>query len=303
MVEDGGSYGFEVFEGGHVISAEGGAGFRAEDEILHGARAGSPTDSVFDPLWGFGLAGAGLAHDGDGIVVKVVGNRDTADEVLEGDDFLAVDELCERLFRGAGGFAGDAFFLLGGWILHFDQEHETVELGLGKRVGPFLLDGVLGGEHEERRLQGVGLAEHGDLVFLHRFQHRGLGFRGSAVDLVGKQQVGEYGALDELELALSAGGFLDDVGAGDVGGHQVRGELDAVEGKVEGLRDGGNEQCLREAGDAHQQGMAAGEEADSELLDHIFLADNRFAELAAESLVDFPELIDGSDIIGGKLVR
>ena len=187
MVEDGGGDGFQVFERGHVISAKGGAGFCAEDEVLDGARTSSPADGVLDPLRGFGLARAGLADDRDGVVVKVVGNGDAADELLKGDDFLAVDELGKRLLRGSRSFAGDAFFLLGRWIIDLDEKHEAVELRFGKRVGAFLFDRVLRRENEKRRLERVGLAEHGDLVFLHRLKHGGLGFRGSAVDFVGQQ--------------------------------------------------------------------------------------------------------------------
>ena len=31
-----------------------------------------------------------------------------------------------------------------------DLEHEAVELGFGQRIGAFLLDGVLRGQHEKR---------------------------------------------------------------------------------------------------------------------------------------------------------
>jgi hypothetical protein len=114
-----------------------------------------------------------------------------------------------------------------------------VELGFRQGVGAFLLDRVLGREDEEGRVEFVAAAEDGDLQFLHGLEHRGLGLGRSAVDFVGQHDIGEDRAADELELAAAADtGFLDDVGAGDVGRHQVRGELDAVEGKVEGAGDG-----------------------------------------------------------------
>ena len=92
VAEDGGGDGFEVFEGGHVISTEGSAGFCSEDEVLDGARASSPADCVFDPLRGFRLAGAGFADDFHCVIVKVIRDRDTTDELLEGDDLFSVDE-------------------------------------------------------------------------------------------------------------------------------------------------------------------------------------------------------------------
>ncbi len=60
-------------------------------------------------------------------------------------------------------------------VVHQDVEHEPVELRLGKRVGPLLLDRVLGRQHEERVGQAVPLAADGDLPLLHGLQQRGLG--------------------------------------------------------------------------------------------------------------------------------
>ena len=69
-----------------------------------------------------------------------------------------------------------------------------------------------------------------------------MGFGGSSVDFVGEDDVGEDRAFDEFEFTLSAdSGFLDDVGAGNVGWHEVGGELDAGEAEVEGFGDGGDE--------------------------------------------------------------
>src|SRR5256885_6518227 len=43
-------------------------------------------------------------------------------------------------------------------------EHEAVELCLGQGIGALLLDRVLGGEHEERRREGMGLTGRRHLV-------------------------------------------------------------------------------------------------------------------------------------------
>ncbi len=88
-------------------------------------------------------------------------------------------------------------------ILDEDLEHEAVLLGLGQRVGSFLLDRVLRGEHEERVGQLVAHAAHGDLPLLHRFQQRGLRLGRRAVDFVGQDHVGEQRALEEAELAAA----------------------------------------------------------------------------------------------------
>ena len=223
-------------------------------------------------------------------------------ELLAGEDFWSVDQFLEWRGVTAGGFAGDAGFLFERGVVDFDEEHETVELSFGQRVSAFLFDWVLSGENEKWRGQRVGLAEDRDLVFLHRFEHGRLRFGGRAVDFIGEHHVGKDRAFDELEFpAAACAGFLDDVGAGDVGGHQVGGELDAVEGEVEGLRDRGNEQGFGEAGYAHQQRVAFGKEADRELFDDLFLADDHLANFSAQDFVDFSKFVDGGDIVFGKL--
>ena len=95
----------------------------------------------------------------------------------------------------AGGALDDLHLLLGGGVAHVHQEHEAVELRLGQRVGALLLDGVLGGEDQERQVQRVGAAAGGDAVLLHRLQQRGLRLRRGAVHLVGEDDVGEERAL------------------------------------------------------------------------------------------------------------
>jgi hypothetical protein len=95
---------------------------------------------------------------------------------------------------------------------------------------------------------------------------------GRAVDLVGEQDVGEHRALHELErLAPGGAVVLDDLGAGDVAGHQVRGELDPAEFQVEDVRERLDEKGLRQPRHTHQQAVAAGEHRDQDVLDHLLL--------------------------------
>ena len=56
--------------------------------------------------------------------------------------------------RGRGA-PGDLELLVEARVLHEDLEHEAVLLGLGQRIGPFLLDRVLRGQHEERIRQSL----------------------------------------------------------------------------------------------------------------------------------------------------
>ena len=130
----------------------------------------------------------------------------------------------------------------------------------------------------EQRMANAG---GGDLVFLHGFEQGGLGLGRRAIDFVGEDDVGEDRAGHERH-APAVGGFLEDLGAGDVGGHQVGGELDALELEVKDLGDGFHEQGLGEAGSAGDQAMAAGEEGDEDLLDDVFLADDDLGEFGLD---------------------
>jgi hypothetical protein len=58
---------------------------------------------------------------------------------------------------------------------------------------PSYLDGVLGGQHEERGLQRVPLAGDGHALLGHGLEQGALRLGRGAVDLVGQQDVGEGG--------------------------------------------------------------------------------------------------------------
>ena len=88
-----------------------------------------------------------------------------------------------------------------------DPQQEAVQLRLGQRIGPLVLDRVLGGEHEERALERAGAVLAGDLALLHRLQQRRLGLRRRTVDLVAEQDVRED--RPGLEAQLSAALVVD----------------------------------------------------------------------------------------------
>ena len=133
---------------------------------------------------------------------------------------------------------------------------------------------------------------------LHRLQHGRLRLGRRAVDLVGQNDVGEDRALEKLELPLAGRRVLvDHLRAGDVAGHQVRGELDALERKVQGLRQRGDQQRLGQPRHADQQRMAAGEDGDQHLVDHLRLADDHLRQFALERDVAAVEILDLLEII------
>ena len=119
------------------------------------------------------------------------------------------------------------------------------------------------------------------------------------VDLVGEDEVGEDRARLEAEDALAA--LLDeDVRAGDVCRHQVRRELDPVEGAVDDVADGPHEHRLAEPRDALEQDVAVGEQAGQRLADERGLADDDPADLALDGLGAFGERLGGES--GGGLI-
>ena len=76
--------------------------------------------------------------------------------------------------------------------------------------------------------------------------------------------------------------LVEDLGAGDVGRHQVGRELDPLEGEVEDLGERLDEQRLGETRHAGDQAVAAGEERHQHLVDDLVLADDDLAELGED---------------------
>ncbi len=277
MAEDRDGQRFDVVAGDMGAAFEQGAGFAADDEGLAGARAGAPVHPVVHEVRRTRLARARGGGEADGGGDDFLADGDLADKRMECEHVGAGKNRIESR-RPAGGCALDDFHLLGlGEVIDDDVEEETVELGFRKRVRALHFDGVLRGEDEEWLGQGVAGAARGDLVFLHGFEQGGLGFGRRAVDFVGEDDVGEDRAGDKGEAPAGIG-ILEDFGAGDIGGHEVRCELDALEIEREDLRDRFDQQRLREAGSAGDEAMAAGKQRQQEVFDDLFLADDDFGE-------------------------
>ena len=192
----------------------------------------------------------------------------------------------------AGGLLHHLDFVVLGQVIDHHVEHEAVQLRLGQRIRAFHLDRILRGEHEERFGQRVAHAGGGDLMFLHGFEQRGLRLGRRAVDFVGQDHVGEDRAGHEGELPFAAG-VLQNLRAGDVGGHEVGRELDALELEMKDLRDGFHEQRLGQAGRAGDQAMPAGKQRDEQLLDHVLLADDDLGQLGLDARAAGFDLFDG----------
>ncbi len=161
-------------------------------------------------------------------------------------------------------------------VVDGDAHEEPVTLRLGQRVHALGLDRVLRREHEERRRHLVRHTADRHLTLAHDLEQRGLHLRRRAVDLIREDEVREH--RPELDVER-LGRRAVDAGAHDVGRDEVGRELDASERAAEHLRERRNGQGLAEAGDAFEEAVATGEQADEHPLEHAFLADDDAAEL------------------------
>ena len=181
-------------------------------------------------------------------------------------------------------------------IVDLDQKHEPVQLGLGQRVGAFLLDRVLRRQHQERRLQLKRLPSRRDLVFLHGFEHRRLRLRRGAVDLVRQHDVGEHRPVTNsnsrrppapscrisvpvMSIGIKSGvnwmrlNFSDMVSASLLTNSVLASPGTPI-----------SKACPRE-------------QTDRQPLDHVLLADDHPRQLLPQPVVDVAQMIDGLNVI------
>jgi len=71
---------------------------------------------------------------------------------------------------------------------------------------------------------------------------------------------------------------LQNFHTGNVGGHEVGGELNALKFEMKNLRERFNQKRFGQPGRAGNQAMAAGKERNQQLLDHALLADDDFGQ-------------------------
>ena len=179
-----------------------------------------------------------------------------------------------------------------------DFHHEAVELRLGHRVGALLLDRILGSQDEEGIWQGVGVAAGRELAFFHGLEQGTLGLRRGAIDLVGENDVAEQRTFDESKVAVTRGDvFLEDVGTGDVSGHQVGSELNASKLKLSHRRERRDQLGFCQAGNAFKDGVAAADQGNEYLLDRLVHADDDVGKLIAEIEEGVVQAADGGDFI------
>jgi hypothetical protein len=166
-------------------------------------------------------------------------------------------------------------------VVDHELEHEAVDLRLGERVSALGLDRVLRGHHEEGRRDAMRLVTDRHLMLLHDLQQRRLDLCRRAVDLVREQEVAEDGT--QLGVEAARVGAVD-AGSDEIRRHEVRGELQALERASEHVRDSLDGERLRQARDALEQHVAAGEQGDEQPLEHPLLPDDHALDLEQRCL-------------------
>ncbi|OPZ69920.1 MAG: hypothetical protein BWY82_02196 [Verrucomicrobia bacterium ADurb.Bin474] len=168
----------------------------------------------------------------------------------------------------AGGGPYHGQFLLIGWIVHPDVEHETVQLGFGQGIGAFLLDRILGRHHQEHVGERKCLISDRDLTFLHPLEERALHFCRGAVDFVSQHKIRENRTLfcDEIDVLR-----VVDLGSDDVRRQHIRGELNASEVRQHGACKCFERQCLGETRYPFKQNVSVCQQRDDQALDQMFL--------------------------------
>ena len=272
MLKNEGGKIFEVVRDNVGAAAKGCQGLAGPIQSKHRAGAAAELD--------LGV-GAGGVNEFDDIVFDIGVDSNILSEFLERDKLFRGDDGLKLVDNGGltEALEDDVVVFLRR-VAKFDLDEEAVDLGLGERESALELDGILGSEDDEGAGEESGIAFDGNLTFLHGLEEGGLGAWGGAVNLVGEQDLGEDGAGAELELA----GFLViEVGAGDIGGEEVGGRLDAAKGTAERLGDRPGEHSLADAGDILEKDMTLAEDSNENELDGRRLADDNFFDIIKDT--------------------
>src|SRR6266404_4891824 len=134
-------------------------------------------------------------------------------------------------------------------IEHANLHQEAIELRFREGIRALEIHGVLRGKYGEEWREIVARSINRNLAFLHAFQKRGLGARRHAVDFVHQQQVSKNRSLMELKSAVRQ---VENIGADDVGGHQIGSALHALKIEAQEMRESLNGKCLRNPRHAFQ---------------------------------------------------
>src|SRR5262249_26459697 len=150
----------------------------------------------------------------------------------------------------------------------------------------------LSSQHKEWSRKFMRSALHRDIAFLHGFEKSGLRFWRRAVDFVRQNNVREYRPTDKFQGASTGRAiFLDDLGAGNIGRHQIRRELNALERKIQNVGNGANQQSLGQSGNTGDDRMSSYEKREEDLFDNFILTDYRFSNFLKQLFARSNQLV------------
>ena len=177
-------------------------------------------------------------------------------------------------------------------IGHQNLHQEAVELRFGQRIGAFHFDRVLRGHHQERRSSSW--------VVVPLVTVRSCMASSSADCVLGvarlissaSTRLAKIGPGWKRSVLCAAVVGLHDHAADDVGGHQVGRELDARIAQLKCARQRAQQRGLAQSGNAFEQHVAAGEQADQHAFDDVvwptmtlaISSRTRFRSLVARSI-------------------
>ena len=98
----------------------------------------------------------------------------------------------------------------------------------GKRAG--VLQGILGGNHKKRLLQGPGFALYGDLLLFHGFQQRALGLGRGPIDLICQEHLSKHRTGVEMKRA---GILVKNGNPQNIAGQHVTGKLNPLKIEIQ----------------------------------------------------------------------
>ena len=135
-----------------------------------------------------------------------------------------------------------------------ELHREPVHLRLRQRIGAAKFHRVFRGDDKKQIRQIPPLALDAHLGFAHRFEQRRLRARRGAVDFVGEQNVREHRAFVKMKFLIL---LVENGNSENVRRQQIRRELDALEFRVNGLRQRLGERGFAGAGIIFEQNVSA----------------------------------------------
>ena len=119
---------------------------------------------------------------------------------------------------------------------------------------------------------------------MHGFKHGALRLWCCTINFVGKHNLRKERTLAKLKVA-TGWRLHHNGGAGDIGRHEIRRELDAPKFQLQRLRETANQQGLTKPWHSLQERMATSEEAHQDAVDDFFVTNDRLLNLFFDAIM------------------